>query len=70
MISTGATLASLFAAAARGHARETAVVGPEGAGLSYGEFAALLQLSLILAVPALALQTVVARQVVRGAGAR
>ena len=40
-------------------------LGPAG----YGEFAALLQLSLILAVPALALQTVVARQVVRGAGA-
>ncbi|GAB3131034.1 polysaccharide biosynthesis protein [Tsukamurella serpentis] len=40
-------------------------LGPSG----YGEFAALLQLSLILAVPALALQTVVARQVVRGAGA-
>ena len=37
--------------------------------LGYGEFASLLQLSLILAVPALALQTVVARQVVRGAGA-
>lgn len=36
---------------------------------AYGEFASLLQLSLILAVPALALQTVVARQVVRGAGA-
>ncbi|BDH55368.1 polysaccharide biosynthesis protein [Tsukamurella sp. PLM1] len=40
-------------------------LGPSG----YGEFAVLLQLSLILAVPALALQTVVARQVVRGAGA-
>ncbi|TWS21896.1 polysaccharide biosynthesis protein [Tsukamurella sputi] len=40
-------------------------LGPSG----YGEFASLLQLSLILAVPALALQTVVARQVVRGAGA-
>lgn len=40
-------------------------LGPSG----YGEFASLLQLLLILAVPALALQTVVARQVVRGAGA-
>ncbi|KXO99486.1 lipopolysaccharide biosynthesis protein [Tsukamurella pseudospumae] len=40
-------------------------LGPSG----YGEFAALLQLVLVLAVPALALQTVVARQVVRGAGA-
>ncbi|NKY19096.1 polysaccharide biosynthesis protein [Tsukamurella spumae] len=40
-------------------------LGPAG----YGEFAALLQLVLVLAVPALALQTVVARQVVRGAGA-
>ncbi|MDF0529883.1 polysaccharide biosynthesis protein [Tsukamurella sp. 8F] len=36
----------------------------------YGEFATLLQLSLVFAVPSLALQTVVARQVVRGAGAR
>lgn len=36
---------------------------------SYGEFASLLQLLLVLAVPALALQTVVARQIVRGAGA-
>ncbi|MFC7755504.1 polysaccharide biosynthesis protein [Tsukamurella soli] len=33
---------------------------------SYGEFAALLQLSLVFAVPSLALQNVVARQVVRG----
>ncbi|KXP12355.1 polysaccharide biosynthesis protein [Tsukamurella pulmonis] len=40
-------------------------LGPAG----YGEFASLLQLTLVLAVPALALQTVVARQVVRGAGA-
>ncbi len=40
-------------------------LGPDG----YGEFASLLQLLLVLAVPALALQTVVARQLVRGAGA-
>lgn len=39
-------------------------LGPAG----YGEFASLLAAQLVLAVPALALQTVVAREVVRGAG--
>ncbi|QNG20300.1 polysaccharide biosynthesis protein [Rhodococcus triatomae] len=38
-------------------------LGPAG----YGEFASLLAAQLVLAVPALALQTVVAREVVRGA---
>ncbi|NKS00939.1 polysaccharide biosynthesis protein, partial [Rhodococcus hoagii] len=37
-------------------------LGPAG----YGEFAALLAAQLVLAVPALALQTVVAREVVHG----
>jgi len=40
-------------------------LGPAG----YGEFASLLAAQLVLAVPALALQTVVAREVVRGKGA-
>ncbi|AOW91708.1 polysaccharide biosynthesis protein [Rhodococcus sp. WMMA185] len=40
-------------------------LGPSG----YGEFASLLAAQLVLAVPALALQTVVAREVVRGKGA-
>ena len=40
-------------------------LGPAG----YGEFASLLAAQLVLAVPALALQTVVAREVVRGRGA-
>ncbi|KXX56117.1 polysaccharide biosynthesis protein [Rhodococcus sp. LB1] len=39
-------------------------LGPAG----YGEFASLLAAQLVLAVPALALQTVVAREVVRGKG--
>ncbi|NLG56071.1 MAG: polysaccharide biosynthesis protein [Rhodococcus sp.] len=41
-------------------------LGPAG----YGEFASLLAVQLFLAVPALALQTVVAREVVRGASVR
>ncbi|TQF69154.1 polysaccharide biosynthesis protein [Rhodococcus spelaei] len=40
-------------------------LGPAG----YGEFASLLAAQLVLAVPALALQTVVAREVVLGSGA-
>lgn len=40
-------------------------LGPAG----YGEFASLLAAQLVLAVPALALQTVVAREVVRGRSA-
>ncbi|MEE2035550.1 polysaccharide biosynthesis protein, partial [Rhodococcus sp. CC-R104] len=39
-------------------------LGPAG----YGEFAALLAAQLVLAVPALALQTVVAREAVHGSG--
>lgn len=41
-------------------------LGPAG----YGEFASLLAAQLVLAVPALALQTVVAREVVRGRDTR
>ena len=40
------------------------LLGPAG----YGEFAVLLAAMLVLSVPALALQTVVAREVVRGVG--
>ncbi|MFF2111959.1 polysaccharide biosynthesis protein [Rhodococcus koreensis] len=43
----------------------SAWLGPAG----YGEFASLLAAQLVLAVPALALQTVVAREAVRGKGA-
>lgn len=63
MVTVGSMVANI--AAYLLHLPASRWLGPVG----YGEFAGLLAAQLVLAVPALALQTVVAREVVRGKGA-
>ena len=60
MVTAGSMVANLAAYVLQW--RASAWLGPQG----YGEFASLLAAQLVLAVPALALQTVVARESVRG----
>ncbi|MFC4604127.1 polysaccharide biosynthesis protein [Rhodococcus kronopolitis] len=62
MVTAGSMIANL--ASYLLHLPASRWLGPVG----YGEFAALLAAQLVLAVPALALQTVVAREVVHGQG--
>ncbi|WP_138997262.1 polysaccharide biosynthesis protein [Rhodococcus zopfii] len=62
MVTVGAMTASL--ASYLLHLPASRWLGPAG----YGEFASLLAAQLVLAVPALALQTVVARETVHGSG--
>lgn len=62
MVTAGAMTASL--ASYLLHLPASRWLGPAG----YGEFASLLAAQLVLAVPALALQTVVARETVHGTG--
>lgn len=62
MVTAGAMTASL--ASYLLHLPASRWLGPAG----YGEFASLLAAQLVLAVPALALQTVVARETVHGSG--
>lgn len=71
LVTTGLTLVTVGAMAANVlsyllHLLAGRWLLPEG----YGEFASLLTAQLVLAVPALALQTVVARSIARGGGER